>query len=606
MTVTDPSTRRQRLTPRTAVDVEALREKYRMERDKRINKLGADQYRPVPFEGRLAHFDKDPNASGGRGFGPAQREVEVLVVGAGFMGLVLGADLVKAGIEEFLILDVAADFGGTWYWNRYPGVRCDVESYIYFPLLEETGYIPKEKYSGGAEIYEYCKLLGRHFGLYEKAMFQTRVTGMTWDDDPRRWRVATNQGDEIVAKFIATQSGLFMRPHLPGAPGVEDFQGHSFHTSRWDYGYTGADLENLRDKRVAVIGTGSTGLQVIPQVAASAKDLVVFQRTPDQVTPRVNESTDVSWFTSLPGGWQRERIASFDKFQMDRLPVSCDIEDGWTDFAHYQMNAVAALGDGATMAEILDALERSDYEWNEMLRERVDAEVEDSETAAKLKGWYRTRCKRLGFSDDYLPAFNRPNVTLVDLSTSPIERFTGQGVVVDGNEFEFDCIIYATGFEQGKSWTDKAGYDVVGRDGAKLSEKFALEIRTQYGFLSNGYPNLFFLGFTQTAVVANQTHLILEQAEHVAHMVSTARDRGIATFESTTQAEDAWTQLLQDQFESRRGFLSACTPGTYNNEGKFDDKRNTLTHVYLPGHEFFEMLEKWRQDGTFEGLVAAK
>jgi cyclohexanone monooxygenase len=254
------------------------------------------------------------------------------------------------------------------------------------------------------------------------------------------------------------------------------------------------------------------------------------------------------------------------------------------------------------MDDIMLALERSDYEWSELLRERVDAEVTDPETAGKLKAWYRTQCKRLGFSDDFLPAFNRPNVSLVDTAGQGIERFTQRGIVVGGQEYEVDCIIYATGFEQGKSWTDKAGYDVIGREGARLSEKFANEIRTQHGFLSNGYPNLFFLGFTQTAVVANQTHLILEQAEHVAHLVTVARQQGIKAFEATAEAENSWTQLLDDQFETRRDFLNACTPGTYNNEGKFDDKRNTLTHVYLPGYEFFDMLEEWRGTGAFEGL----
>jgi cyclohexanone monooxygenase len=602
MTTTQPSTQWKKLVPTTPVDIEALREKYAAERARRMNKLGADQYLPVPFEGKFAHFDKDPYASGDRGYGPVQREVEVLVIGGGFMGLVLGADLTKAGVEDFVILDVTADFGGTWYWNRYPGVRCDVESYIYFPLLEETGYMPREKYSTGGEIFEYCQLLASHFGLYDHAMFQTRVTGMTWNEQEARWHVQTDQGDEIVAKFVATQSGLFMRPHLPGAPGLEDFHGHSFHTSRWDYAYTGEGLENLRDKRVAVVGTGSTGLQVIPQVAANAKELFVLQRTPDQVTPRVNEATDAEWFKSLPKGWQQERIASFDKFQMDRVPVPCDVEDGWIDFADHQLNALAALGPDPSMEEFMLALERSDYEWSEMLRERVDAEVADPQTAEMLKAWYRTQCKRLGFSDDYLPAFNRPNVTLVDTSTTGIQRFTENGVVVDGREYEVDCIIYATGFEQGKSWTEKAGYDVIGRDGARLSDKFAMEIRTQHGFLSNGFPNLFFLGFTQTAVVANQTHLILEQAQHVTHLVSTARDQGITAYESTAVAEDAWTQLLQDQFEQRREFLAACTPGLYTNEGKIDDKRNTLTHVYLPGHAFFDMLEEWRTAGTFDGL----
>jgi cyclohexanone monooxygenase len=605
MTVTNPGTR-QRLRPTKPVDVNKIRDKYEAERLKRTTDLGAFQYQPVPFEGRLAHFDKDPYATGTRDQPTTEREMDVLIIGGGFMGLTLGVELTDRGMTDFVMIDIAADFGGTWYWNRYPGLRCDIESYIYFPLLERTGYMPRERYSTGAEILEYAQSLGRDFGLYERAFFETRVTAMVWHADERRWHVTTDRGDLFKARYVASQSGLFTRPHLPGTPGVDTFEGHSFHTSRWDYDYTGGSssepLTKLSDKRVAVIGTGITALGVVPRVAASAQQLTVFQRTASQVHPRENGPTDPDWFAALPKGWQRKRMASFDTFAFDRLPVDCHVEDGWTDFVHYQNDAVAELGPAPSPEDVGDALERSDYEWNEMVRDRIESVVTDPVTAEKLKAWYRTGCKRPGFSDEYLPAFNLPHVSVVDVSVDSIERVTPRGIVSGGKEHEFDCIIYATGFESGKSWTDKAGYDVVGRDGALLSEKFANGMRTHWGVLSNGFPNLFFLGLTQTGGVGNFVRLVVEQVDHVAGILELARQQGVVTVEPSKKVEDEFNDVLDAQVDARGPFLNACTPGNYNNEGKTRNRLNSLASgIYLPGTEFFQWVEDWLQDGTFAG-----
>ncbi|WP_418059362.1 flavin-containing monooxygenase [Pimelobacter simplex] len=593
-------------------DLAPFREKYAAERDKRLPQTGADTYRAIDFEGDLASFDTDPHAPGPRTTPPLTEDLDVLVIGAGFMGLTAGIELTERGISRFRILDVAADFGGTWYWNRYPGVRCDVESYVYLPYLEKTGYMPQERYSRGSEIFAYCQSLAERFGLYEHALFQTRVTDLEWDEESARWTVLTDGGDRFRARFVATQSGLFSRPHLPGIPGIETFAGHSFHTSRWDYAYTGGDstggLDGLRDKRVAIIGTGATGVQAIPQLAASAKSLVVFQRTPSQIAPRENSATDADWFRSLPEGWHRARRASFDKCAMDRATTDCEVDDGWIKFAKYQMGAIHEAGGAEpTVEQYLDAMERSDYAWNEMLRDRVDAIVTDPAKAARLKSYYRTMCKRPGFSDDFLPAFNKESVDIVDTSQTPIDRITETGIVVGEHEHEVDLIIYATGFQHGRTWTDKAGYDVAGRHGNRLSKKFATGLSTLHGFLSEDFPNLFLLGFTQTAQVSNIAHLIDQQAAHMVYLIDKCLTTGIRTIEPTAQAEAAWNQVMVEQTALRTDWNRSCTPGHYNNEGRVDDKRSPLVAgVYGPGHEFFDLLAQWREDDRLDGLAVTR
>lgn len=593
---------------RKVTDLEPFRKKYAEERDKRLPLTGADTYKAVDFDGKFAAFDTDPHAVAPRSAPAVTAELDMLIIGAGFMGMSTGIELKKKGITNFTILDVAADFGGTWYWNRYPGVRCDVESYVYLPYLDETGYMPTERYVRGDEIFGYCQLLAKQYGLYENALFQTRVTSMEWDEESARWTVRTDGGDEFRARFVATQSGQFSRPQLPGVPGIEKFEGHSFHTSRWDYEYTGGDssgnLDKLRDKRVAIIGTGATGVQVIPQLAEYAESLVVFQRTPTQIAPRENSPTDPEWFRNLPEGWYQQRRDSFDKCAMDRATADCDVDDGWIKFAKYQLRAIyEAGGTEPTLEQFMDAMERSDYEWNEMLRDRVDAIVEDPEKAEKLKSYYRTMCKRPGFSDDFLPAFNKESVEIVDTSTTPIDRITEKGIVVGDREFEVDLIIYATGFQIGRTWTDKAGYDVKGREGNLLSEKFADGLRTYHGFLSKDFPNLFFLGFNQSTQVSNIANLIDHQARHMTYMVDKCVREDIRAIEPTPEAEAGWCETIAEHAEMRRDWNANCTPGQYNNEGRLDDKRSNLVGgLYGPGYEYFDLLRKWREDDTFEGL----
>ena len=587
------------------IDAQLLRERYKAERDKRINPAGTNQYQFV--EGKLSAFADDPFAPPPAPREAVHRELDVLIIGAGFGGIEVAVSLQRQDVNDFLMVDVAAEFGGTWYWNRYPGLRCDVESYIYLPYLEETGYVPKERYVTGSDILDYCRILGRHFGLYGRALFQTRISGMLWDQASSRWVITTTQGDVLRARFVTTQSGIFSRPQLPGIPGIDEFEGVSFHSARWNYRYTGgsdsAGLDGLADQRVGIIGTGATALQVIPEVAKAARQLTVFQRTPTAVGVRDNGPTDLHWFRALPKGWQKARIDAFNRLANGEM-VETSIDDGWSRFLMRMINAVAALPESERgPSKIYEAQEIADYEYNEIVRARVDEFVKDPQKAAALKAYYRTFCKRPGFSDDYLPAFARENVKIVDVSTG-IERISKRGVVVNGVEHELDCLVFCTGFELGTTWAHQAGYDVIGRAGQKLSRKWADGLVTYHGLFSHGFPNIFFMGLTQTGVTINVPHMLLEQAEHLAFIVKHCLETGTRTVEATADAETEWQDVIAAVAQARRPFLEACTPGYFNAEGQVADRRSAIgTGWYLPSTQFFEMLAAWREAKEFKGLI---
>jgi cyclohexanone monooxygenase len=586
------------------IDVEAFRDRYRRERDKRLREDGTEQF--IFAEGRYAKFEDDPWVDRREARGTLDLDLDLLVIGGGLGGMITAISALDAGIENVTIIDAAADFGGTWYWNRFPGIRCDVEAYIYLPYLERIGYMPTERYIRGEEILRYCNLLGLQFHLYDRAVFETKVVGMTWDEDRSRWIVETDRGDRIASRFVTTQSGIFSRPQLPGIPGIEDFKGKMFHSSRWDYECTGGDerkLTKLADKRVGIVGTGATGIQAIPVLARDSGSLTVFQRTPTSVGARDNGPTDPEWFRSLPEGWQRHRAVSFNQI-VNGENVDCPLEDGWARFYYGLIDAVEALPEPEREdpEAVAVAQERADFAYNEVSRRRIDDTVRDAEKAALLKAYYRTLCKRPGFSDDYLPAFDRDNVTLVDVAAG-IERITAEGVEVDGTVYELDCLIFATGFELGTTWVHQAGYDIRGRDGLKLSEKWADGLRTYHGLFSRGFPNVFFMGLTQTGTTTNVPHMLQEQATHLAFIVSHALSEGVEQVETTEAAEADWQEAIAAVNEVRRPFQEACTPGYFNAEGKPEDHRSAVgSGIYFPSTTFFSNWEDWRQAGRFEGL----
>ncbi len=597
------------LFPDLDFDPEALRARYAHERDRRIRDDGEDQY--VEAADQFAHYaDDDPYAETIER-DPLDIDIDVAVIGAGFSGLMTAARLKERGVTNFKVIEAGGDFGGTWYWNRYPGAQCDIESYCYLPLLEETGYMPKEKYSYAPEIFEHTRRIGEYFDLYPNTLFQTRVTRISWNEQDQHWDVTTHRGDHIRAQFVIQATGPANRPKLPGIPGIEDFKGHTFHTSRWDYEYTGGDhngnLDKLGDKKVAIIGTGATAIQCVPFLGAHAERLYVFQRTPSSVDLRGNKPTDEGWYASQQPGWQRARRENFAAVLLGQNFTEDLVADGWTDIARRigisLMNRKADAGD-LDMEEILLRSEIADFEKMNEIRARVDDSVETQDTAEALKPWYRQFCKRPTFNDEYLATFNRPNVELVDCSDSKgVERITANGVVAGGKAYDVDCIIYATGFEITTSAHRRVDFDTIGRNGESLYDHWADGFRTLHGLASHGFPNWFTIGINQNGLSPNMTSMFDDQAVHVSYIIDEVKKRGKRVIEVDAEAEEAWVQqIVALAGTGATAFLEECTPGYYNREGK-GSGGNMQNSPYAPGiNAFNHLLKQWRDKGELEGM----
>ncbi|WP_049563758.1 flavin-containing monooxygenase [Nonomuraea sp. SBT364] len=588
------------------MDKEAIRRRYLEERNKRLRPDGNDQY--LRLTGQLSHYLDDPYTPLAERE-PKRDHVTVAFIGGGFAGLVTGARLKEAGVDDVRIVEKGGDFGGTWYWNRYPGAQCDTASYVYMPLLEETGHVPTEKYAHAPEILEHCQRIGKQFGLYDNALFHTEVTDLTWDGT--RWIVSTNRGDAFTAQFVAMGVGPLHVPKLPGIPGIESFRGHSFHTSRWDYAYTGGDplgtpMDRLADKRVAIIGTGATAVQCVPHLARACGELYVFQRTPSSVDVRDNRPTDPDWFASIATpGWQQRWLENFTANQTGALEEDDLVMDGWTDISRRVRAKIAELpAEERSLERMLEAFEDSDFEKMAEIRARVDTIVADPETARRLKAWYRQLCKRPCFHDAYLQAYNEPGTHLVDTDGKGVERITEAGVVAGGREYEVDCVIYASGFEVGTEFDRRAGYDLTGRDGVRLSEHWADGMRTLHGIHVHGFPNAFIVQPTQGAnLISNIPHNLTEAGRTIATIVKHALDRGYAQVEVTGEAEDAWVELLLSGAGSLLGSPD-CTPGYYNNEGVDPGRKGRLMVGYPQGAmAYFRFIDQWRSSGDFAGLA---
>ena len=408
---------------KSTIDVDALHAKYLAERDKRIHNGKRGYIDPI---GEFPDFDQDPWVEREIVRDPIVADIDVAILGGGFAGQLAAVHLQKAGIDDFRIVETASDFGGVWYWNRYPGIRCDIESYVYLPLLDEVGTAPKEKYSDGREIYEHARTIGRHFGLYDKALFQTTITKTQWDSEKSRWLVHTNRGDILRARFVVACSGYLHRPKYPVIPGIKDFKGRLFHPSRWDFSFTGGtsngEMVGLKGKKVALVGTGATGIQILPHLAKYAERAYLVQRTPSAVGARNNRATDLKWFRSQKPGWHQERMDNFHAIITGVTQKQDLVDDCWTHSAA-QLFKVAAGGVGnADPAKVAEEQQRYDYELMQGLRDRIDEIVGDKDTADKLKAWYNLFCKRPLYSDAFVECFNQPSVTLIDTDGGGVDK----------------------------------------------------------------------------------------------------------------------------------------------------------------------------------------
>jgi len=595
------------------IDIPAMRAKYRQEREKRLRSDGPTQYfRPI---GEVAaSYSADPHQPMAPR-APISEDIDVIVLGAGLGGILASYHLTNAGVTNFRNVDTAGDFGGVWYWNRYPGIQCDNESYCYLPLLEETGFMPSKKFADGSEIQAYCRQIAETFGFDKQALFHTQITALRWDETLKRWCVSTSRGDDFRAKFIIMACGVLNMPKLPGIQGIGEFKGKIFHSARWDYEYTGGSYQNptldkLRDKKVAIVGTGATAIQAVPFLGEYANQLYVIQRTPSCVDARPNPPTDQDWLKTLEPGWQKVRQQNFHKAAMESLgPGEPDLVcDFWTEISRNIQAKLDAKGwPQLDMQHFMEMREVEDYLVMERMRARVDEFINDPETAEALKPYYRFMCKRPLSSDVFYPTFNRSNVELIDVSdTKGVERLTEKGFVANGREIEVDCMIFASGFEVTSDLNRRWGIDKLeGRNGLSIYDHWKNGPLTLHGTMTHGFPNQFYIGYIQGGLNASVTEQFGQQGHHAAYIISEALKRGVKAVEPSKEAQDAYVQRFEEMLPDMSDFQSYCPPSYFNNEGG-DDKWSLFRAWGLGWNNFQELLGAWRQQGDMEGMIFEK
>ncbi|MGD9958363.1 flavin-containing monooxygenase [Nocardioides sp.] len=596
--------------------------KYRAERDKRVRTEGERQYVSVDTSGSLSGYLTDDPYSEVQDRAPLDEESECVVIGAGWAGMTSAVRLLESGVESLRIIDAGGGFGGTWYWNRYPGCACDVPSYLYLPLLEEMGYMPEERFSSATEIYAYANLIAERYELADRTVFHTWVSDLRWDEGDSRWQVTTNRGDTIRARFVVLGTGPASRPRLPGIPGIEDFEGVSFHSSRWDYGYTGGGpdggLDGLADKRVAIIGTGATGVQIVPHLARSAKQVYVVQRTPSPILWRDNRKTDPDWFAevSREPGWQARLWGSFNAAIDGGNPDPGVLDERGMAIIAFQLKHLKDKVDldpsQLTPEEWGRLYELADHAAMEAVRSRVDLAVRDETKAEALKPWYRLFCKRPTPSDDYLQAFDQDNVALLDVSGSKgLDRITRTGIVANGVEYDVDCIVYASGFEITSSYEKRIGIPVTGQDGQSIYDHWSDGMRSMYQLMYAGFPNLFTVGgLFGLTLSLNYCTSIEDQARMIVRVVGELDARSAASAQPTREAEDAWRHLQvtlppAGPYASLfGGSAESCTPGYYNQEGIEVSARRDyrLDSFPLGANGYAALVHTWQEADELEGL----
>lgn len=630
-----------------ANDKSRLREvlaKYEGERQKRLRPEGIAQFVPIEEVDKYKHFSEDPwvrDPTNPYLNKPPPVEngarVKVVVTGTGFGSLLFAVRLIKkAGFQasDFIFVDSAWGWGGTWYWNRYPGLMCDVESASYMPLLEETGYTPKHRYSYGPELREYAELVAARWGLQNRALFGSMVQSTTWDEKSSEWvtrilrkpPTGPEQVIELRSDFYILASGILNRPKLPRMPGVADFSGHMFHTSRWDYDYTGGSptdptLLNLKDKKVAFVGTGATGIQVVPQLARWAKHLYVFQRTPSAVDIRGQRPVDAKEFEqqiSGKPGWQRRRREDMAA-RLSNVPNTTEnlIDDGWTHFPSFSGLVGGPSVKTLTMENVepyVASLHLLDLPRQDQIRARVDEVVKDKKTAASLQPWYPGWCKRPCFHDEYLDAFNLPNVELVDTDGKGLEQLSSKGVFFNGREYDVDLIVWGTGFESFTvgSPAFRSRTTVTGREGVSLDDKWQQGPDTLHGLLTKGFPNLILSGLTQAGGTVNVVHSLDVMATHAAHIVATAQELAKGekfVLEPTEEGEKEWALRVAGGALGLAA-LPACTPSYATAEGARLEAQTEEDQLKIGKGltwcygilDYTKELEDWEAKGDLNGL----
>ncbi len=493
-------------------------------------------------------------------------EVDVIVVGAGFGGLYALHKLRGLGfaVQGF---ETGDDVGGTWYWNRYPGARCDVESMDYsysFDDALQQEWEWTERFATQPEIQRYVAHVADRFDLRPLIRFSTRVERAIWDEAARRWRVRTDAGDETAARFLILATGSLSAAKTPDIPGLEDFAGETYFTSTWPH--EGVDFAG---KRVGVIGTGSSAIQAIPLIAAEAEHVTIFQRTPNFSMPAHNAPMTADYQSGFKAGYAEHRLKS----RQSRAGVlfhatgksTLELEDEERRRHYEDAWARGGPGLGAVFTDMM-VDERANDHAAEFVRAKIREQVNDPDTAEALSPrGYPIGSKRVAVDTDYYKTFNRPNVALKDLRKAPLERIAAAGVVTADGTTPVDVLVLATGFD---AMTGSfLRIDTHGTDGT-LAEKWAAGPRTYLGLMSAGFPNLFVVaGPGSPSVLSNMVLSCEQHVEWIAGCLTAMRDAGETRIEATPAAEDEWTQGLTDLaagtlfMKGNSWYLGANVPG---------------------------------------------
>jgi cation diffusion facilitator CzcD-associated flavoprotein CzcO len=481
---------------------------------------------------------------------------DAVVVGAGFAGMYMLHRLRGLGLKA-RVFEAGGGVGGTWYWNRYPGARCDVESMQYsFSFSEQLDqeWSWSEKYSPQPEILAYANYIADRFDLRRDIVFDTRVTKAAFDEAERRWRIETDRGDEVTAQFCIMAVGCLSAPNRPRFEGIEDFKGPIYHTGEWPHG--GVDFTGLR---VGVIGTGSSAIQSIPIIASQAKQLTVFQRTATWSVPAWNEALTPEYLKEVKADYPALRAKARARptgfyFQFNAKPaLEANAEERERLYEEaWQRGGLPFLG---AFGDLLFEKDANDT-IAEFAREKIRGIVKDPATADLLCPENVFGCKRLCVDTGYFETYNLPHVKLVDVSKKPIERFTAAGIVVDGVEYPVDAIVSATGFAAMTGSFDKIA--ITGRNGLTLAEKWRAGPRSYLGLASAGFPNLFMItGPGSPSVLASMIQAIEQHVDWLVDCIGHMRDVGATTIEAQVEDEDAWVEHVNEV--SKVSLRSTCS-----------------------------------------------